>query len=221
VNLILHIPMAPANFILHLFQPHPFPLPFTETLFLMLDPPNQILALSSGSDRLSMEMSAVNLMGCNCINSVYLCKRHGVLKRELNSTCLGSLYVQDFKGATLLCEMDIVPYVETVLQLQDNWYLVYSPRSFTSYIACLNATNSVIFIHCGATRVFISRSCRLQLREHVLISDFSVCMDAIIKHYQWELHQVAFTPEEHALSADWLNVLDREHAGKSTLPSIC
>ena len=46
-------------------------------------------------------------------------------------------------------------------------------------------------------------------------------MDAIIKHYQWELHQVAFTPVEHACSADWLNVLDREHAGKSTLSSIC
>ena len=152
--------MAPANFILHLFQLHPFPLPFTETLFLMLDPPNQILALSSGSDRLSMEMSAVNLMGCNCINSVYLCKRHGILKRELNSPCLGSLYVQDFKGATLLFEMDIVPYIETVLQLQDNWHLVYSRRSLTS---CLNATNSIIFIHCSATRVFVSPSCHLQL----------------------------------------------------------
>ena len=90
----------------------------------MLDPPNQILALSTGSDRLSMEMSAVNLMGCHCINSGYLCKRHRVLKRELDSTCLGSLYVQDFKEATLLCEMDIVPYVETKLQLQDNWYLL-------------------------------------------------------------------------------------------------
>ncbi len=158
MNLILHIPIAPANSILHLFQLHHFPLPFTDTLFLMLDPPNQILALSSGLDRLSMEMSPVNLMGCHRIKSVYLCKQHRVLKRELNSACLGSLYVQDFKGATLLCEMDIGPYVETMLQLQENCYLVYSPRSFTSCIACLNATNSVIFIHCGATRVFVSPS---------------------------------------------------------------
>jgi hypothetical protein len=95
----------------------------------MPDPTNQILALSSGFDRLSMEMSAVNLMGCHHISSVYVCEQHGVLKRELNSTCLGSLYVQDFQGATSLFEMEIVPQVETVLQLQDNWYLVYSPRS--------------------------------------------------------------------------------------------
>jgi len=95
----------------------------------MPDPTNQLLALSSGFDRLSMEMSAVNLMGCHHISSVYVCEQHGVLKRELNSTCLGSLYVQDFQGATSLFEMEIVPQVETVLQLQDNWYLVYSPRS--------------------------------------------------------------------------------------------
>jgi hypothetical protein len=33
--------------------------------------------------------------------------------------------MQDFVGATNLCEIRIVEQVETVLQLQDNWYLVY------------------------------------------------------------------------------------------------
>ncbi len=50
VHLILHIPMVPADFVLHLFQLHPFPLPFTDTHFLMLDPSNQILAISLGVD---------------------------------------------------------------------------------------------------------------------------------------------------------------------------
>ncbi len=213
--------MDPADSILRLFQLHPFPLPFTETHFVMPDPTNQILALSSGPDQLSMEMLAVNFMGCHRINSVYLCEQHGVLKRGLNSTCLGSLYVQDFTGATSLSEMDIVPQVETVLQLQDKWYLVYSPRSFTSYISCLNSTNSEIFIRHSATWIFVSPSCCLQLKEHVLISDFSVRMDAVIKHYQWKLDQVAFTPEEQSRSAEWLSVLEGEHVGKSTLSSIC
>jgi hypothetical protein len=63
------------------------------------------------------------------------------MQRELNSTCLGSLYVQDFPSAMTLCEMQIVEQTETVLQLQDNWYLVYSPAAFTSYIICLNNSN--------------------------------------------------------------------------------
>jgi hypothetical protein len=169
VNLILHIPMAPADSILRLFQLHPFPLPFTELHFLMPNPANQILAISSGIDRLSVEMSVTNLMSCHRINSAYLCERHGVMWQELNSTCLDSLYVQDFPGAMTLCKMWIVEQTETVLQLQDNWYLVYSPAAFT---ICLNNSNSEVFVKTGPNRIYISPSCRMCLKDHVLISDF-------------------------------------------------
>jgi hypothetical protein len=54
VKLLLHVPMAPAESVLRLFQLLPFPLPFTDSHFLMPDPANQILALSSGIDRLCL-----------------------------------------------------------------------------------------------------------------------------------------------------------------------
>jgi hypothetical protein len=108
VKLILHVPMAPADSILRLFQLLPFPFPFTNSHFLMPDPANQILAISAGINRLSVEMSAANLMSCHRINSAYLCERHSVMRRQLNTTCLGSLYIQDFTGAMSLCEMRIV-----------------------------------------------------------------------------------------------------------------
>ncbi len=88
-------------------------------------PAHQILAISANAGRLSVELSAVHLLGCHRVNQVYMCERSRVLKRYLNNTCLGSLYMQDLPGATTLCEMNIVPVVETVLQLQDNWYLVH------------------------------------------------------------------------------------------------
>jgi hypothetical protein len=163
--------MATSDSILRLFQLHPFPLPFTDTHFPMPNPANQILATSSGVDHLSVETSVVNLMGCHCINSTYLCERHGIMRHELNSTCLGSL---DFPGAMLLCEMKKVEQTETVLQLQDNWYLVYLPSTFTSYIICLNNSNSKVFVKTGPNRIFISLSCRMHLKDHVLISDFSL-----------------------------------------------
>jgi len=90
--------MAPTDSILLLFQLHPFPLPFTQTHFLLPDPVNQILAISSSTEPLSVELSAVNLLVCHHINSIYFCKLYGVLKRELNSDCLGLLYMQDFES---------------------------------------------------------------------------------------------------------------------------
>ncbi len=150
VHLILHIPMAPSDSLLQLFQLRPFPLPFTETHMLMPNPAHQILAILANTDCLSVELSAVHLLGCHRVNQVYMCERSGVLKRYLNDTCLGSLYMQDLQGATTLCEMNVVPVAETVLQLQDNCYLVHSPQPMTSQIDCLNSSVSEIFIRSGA-----------------------------------------------------------------------
>jgi hypothetical protein len=90
--LLLHILMAPADSILRLFQLHLFLLPFTKTHFLLPKPANLIFAFSSGMEHLSNKLSMVNLMDCHRINSMHLCEEHGVLKKDLNSTSLGSLY---------------------------------------------------------------------------------------------------------------------------------
>jgi hypothetical protein len=128
--------------------------------------------------------------------------------------------MQDFVGATNLCEMLIVKQVETVLQLQDNWYLVYSPVAFTNYIICLNNPNSEVFMKTGPNRIYISPSCRMHLKDHMLVSDFSLRLDSTIKHYEWDLDEIAFSPEERTLSSCWLEILDSESVGRSTLNSI-
>ncbi len=179
-----------------------------------------ILALSSGNKHLSIELLAVNLLGCHRISSVYLCKRHSILKKELNSTCLGSLYVQDFRGPMTSCKMDILPQAMTVLQLQDNWYLVHSPHQFISYVSCLNTSNSGVFIRPHVNCIFVSPSCCLQLLEHVLISDFAICLDAVINHYKWDLDHIAFSTEDQSCSAKWMAILSDENIGKPTLPSV-
>jgi hypothetical protein len=171
---------------------------------LMPDPINQILAISSTSDCLSIKMSAVNLLSCHRINQVYLCEPNGVLKRILNDTCSVSLYMRDFQGAMTLCEMEIIPKDEMVLQLQVNWYLVHLPQPSTCQINCLNSFVSKIFIKQGAIQIHVSPSCPLQLKPHVLISNFAIQLDAVIKHYKWELEQVFFSPEEQARSEEWL-----------------
>jgi hypothetical protein len=136
------------------------------------------------------------------------------MRRELNSTCLGSLYVQDFPGATHLCQIKIVKQSETVLQLQDNWYL-------TSYIIGLNNSNSEIFIKTGPNRIFISPSCRMRLKVHVLISNFSLHLDSVIKHYEGDLDEIAFSSEERTISSCWLEILGMENVGRNTLNWIC
>ena len=109
---------------------------------------------------------------------------------------------------------------ETVLPLRDNWYLVHSPRQFTGHITCRNFSNSEVFLKPGPNRFYISPSCRLQLADHLIISDVSLKLDNVIKHYEWELDKIAFTDEEEARSTEWLTILNDEKAGRTTLNAI-
>ncbi len=72
----------------------------------------------------------------------------------------------------------------------------------------------------GPNQIFISPSCRMRLKDHVLISDFSLRLDSVIKHYEWDLDEIAISPEEISLSSQWLEILDAESVGRSTLNSI-
>jgi len=104
---------------------------------------------------------------------------------------------------------------ETILPLRDNWYLVHSPHQFTGHITCCNLSNSKVFLKPGRNRFYISPSCRLQLADHLVISDVSLKLDNVIKHYEWELDKITFTDEEEAPSTDWLTVLNNEKAGRT------
>ncbi len=60
----------------------------------------------------------------------------------------------------------------------------------------------------------------MHLKAHVLISDFSLCLDSIIKHYEWDLDKIAFSLEERTISSRWLEILSTENIGRTMLNSI-
>ena len=49
-------------------------------------------------------------MDCHQISNVYVCERHGVLFKNIKSTCLGALFEQDIPVASQLCDLEVVTY---------------------------------------------------------------------------------------------------------------
>ena len=129
INLLLHVPIVPKDSLLTLVKLHPFPLPVTEEYSLLPAIEDRLLALSSTAERLSVEIPSTNLLGCHQINRVYLCEKQGVLNIRMNQSCMGSLYIQDYKQAQKLCPMKIIQPTEVIHRLQDSMYLVYSTET--------------------------------------------------------------------------------------------
>jgi hypothetical protein len=184
--LMLHVPMVPEGSLLRVLRLRPFPIPFSSEYALIPKPLTSLLALSQGTNRLMTTIEHSDLMGCHQVSNVYACERHGVLYKNLTATCLGSLFEQNIPAARQLCKLQLVPYQETILQLQNSWFLVYSPVMFTGYIVCQNGTSSEVHIRRAVNRVFVDATCFLDLKEHRLISEFSLQLETSIKHFAWE-----------------------------------
>jgi hypothetical protein len=72
----------------------------------------------------------------------------------------------------------------------------------------------------GPNLFYVSPSCHLQLADHLVISDVSLKLDNVIKHYEWKLDKITITDEEEACSTEWLTVLNDEKASRTTLNAI-
>jgi hypothetical protein len=186
MQLLLHVPTVPIDSILRLLKLHPFPLPLNKNYSVIPLVQDDLLAISSGFTRYSAQLSSVDLLGCHEINSVYLCERHGVLGKQLNNSCLGALYLQDFELAQELCNLQITPALEIVRQLFDNWFLVFTPFPQTAYVSCRNGTNTETYLKSGITKTYLSPGCKMNLKAHLLQSDHSLHLPDEVVNFQWD-----------------------------------
>ena len=186
MQMLLHVPAVPKDSTLRLLKLHPFPLPLNKNYSVIPMVQDDLLGLSAGFNRYSVQLSSVDLIGCHAVNNIYLCERHGVLGKNLNNSCLGALYLQNHDLAQTICPLHILPSKEVVRQLLNNWFLVYSPHPQTAPIACRNGTQTEFYFKSGITRVFLSPGCKMNLREHLLQSDFSITLPDEIFHFVWD-----------------------------------
>ena len=220
VHLLLHVPMVPTDSLLRLFKLHPFPLPLSGSHVLVPAVKEDILAISSGFKRYSAQFSATDLLGCHMVNNIYLCERHGVLNSNLNSTCLGSLYMQDFDAVKRFCALEIHRTGEIVHQLLNNWYLVYTPSSQTLPISCFNGTQSEKHISKGTSKIYISPGCRAHLEYHLIISDISVKLETDLLHFEWRWDEVSLEGLDSDTISPQLALLEESGLFRPTLSDL-
>jgi len=189
--LLLHVPMTPADSLLRLLRLRPFPIPFSASHSLLPRAPSSLLALSKGKTRLMTTIEYSDLVGCHLIGSVYICDRHGALRKDIKSNCLGALFEQDIPEARKLCDLEVVPRKEAVLQLEGNWFLVYSPKMFTAQKDCHNGTSSESYIKRDVQKVFVDPGCTLFLEDYQLNSEFSLYLDANVRWVRWDKEDIS------------------------------
>ena len=196
IHVLVHVPMVPRHAMFRLFRLYPFPLPLIDDYHLIPMVKNDILAISSVDTRYNVELSIQDLAGCHHVNKIHMCSNFGVMSKRFDTSCLGSLYVQDFERAQTLCKFEVVPVEERIYQLRKNWFMVYSPSAYTAPIRCRNGTMHECHLKRGMERVHISPGCEGTFVNHTVISDFTIRLDSEIITYDWAWEPLEFMPPE-------------------------
>lgn len=187
VHMLLHVPMVAPDSLLRLLKLHSFPLPLSDgSHYLIPDVDNDILAITAGTERYSIQISSSDLLSCSTINKVYQCVSHGVLKKTYTDTCLGSIYHQNLTSVKKICPLKVYPSKELVRQLLNNWFAVFSPEQITIPVECRNGTSRELMIAKGISKFHLSPGCSAQFANHLVTSDLSIREPAEFIEYQWK-----------------------------------
>jgi len=194
-SLILHIPIAPPESVMRLYRLHPFPLPFTNNTFLLPDVRDDLLAISNSNHRFTMQLSSIDLLGCNNMGRTYLCERNGLLYKYPEDTCLGALYHQRYEEAKSICTFHLEPAREYIRQLKDNWYLIYVLEPITIPLSCLNDTFSELHLKAGSSKFQLPAGCIADLPRHRMSSDLSILIPKDYVQFEMDWNPQTFLPD--------------------------
>ena len=170
--------MVPTDALLLLMRYRSFPIPLCQDdlstgIIPRLD--HDVLAISNGKERLSLEVKFSDLMECHQLNSIYLCDQHGVLDQSTRDSCIGALYSQHLDAGLTLCPMEVVRLTEAILQLSGNSFVILNNATgFNGQKDCINGPSSELSLPKGFTTQTLEPSCTLKLTDHVIYADSSV-----------------------------------------------
>ena len=124
-----------------------------------------------------MQLSQIDLMRCHMVNNIYVCEQHSVLNQYLISTCLGSLYTQDFKGIKKFCPLEVHKAGKITHQLTRNWILAHFLVAQTVPITCRNGIILEQYLSKGINKLNISSGFNEHLQTHFVMHNFSLKQD--------------------------------------------
>jgi hypothetical protein len=188
------LPIHTINDILNHFN-NPTPAsPAQEALFLA--PETNLIAIgrNNGNWHRYKILSHADLTACVQKNHIFLCEGHQVLNTDLESSCLGSLYLQSERGIRENCKLERKPLRETVFQLSATDHLIISPYPHTAQIFCKNGTHYPIRIR-TSSRIHLNPGCTLQLFNHTLRSDQSIRIKTEPLLFPWSFNPLILPSE--------------------------
>lgn len=134
VNLFIHIPIIPRENMLYLYQYIPLPI-FTKDISVTIDPDKKYFIASHDLSR-GIELSDRDFNFCKMDSFPKFCPIQ-ILKTDIQFSCLGLLFKQDYEKAIKKCEISLSYAKENIIiYLENNRYAISAQNNETFILSC-------------------------------------------------------------------------------------
>ena len=176
-DIVAHIPIAPTDTILHVFQFSPVPIPVHAKFYGTPTTSMTLLAVNNEEDKFR-GITAATLAGCRKIGNVFMCDKFNSVRRaqQVVSTthddelCLFSLFRRKLDHARDTCKWKIIARPEALVQTNRQSFQLLAQQSHRAITTCWNATHTgEQEIEANAiTKLTLTPGCRAQTDQHVM-----------------------------------------------------
>ena len=185
LNLFLHVPMVHPKNLLQFFQLVPFPIAnsIKNNTSMMPNVKEDLIAV--GAEHQFQLVSQTDLQACQLFGTSYLCSGRHTTRTDLEETCLGAYYLENWKAVNQLCQFDFIPAKEHVFKMSSNKWIISSPTPFSTTIQC-NKVFSTINLK-ALSIVTVPAGCTMHLKTHKIHPGSSISDTVMeVKHFQWK-----------------------------------
>ena len=246
VLIIVHVPCANPSNLLTIYKYVPFPIPVlprqnssqtnihtiqdvfdinaptlthaTEGIHFI--PETDLIAIGqtkNGKHRYILITSS-DLQACTKRSQAYICERHQVTRSDLLGSCIGSLYLQSPNGVFENCNIGRVKLRETVYQISNSNYIIFTPTPINSQITCNNGSYFPIKIK-NTKQIYVPEGCSTELINHTITTDFSIRTDSRSIHFEWDFDPLSL-PNSAQLMIDSKSIDNKLTLIKKNLKAI-
>jgi hypothetical protein len=176
-DIVAHIPIAPTDTILHVFQYNPVPIPVHDKFYGQPITSMTLLAVNNEEDKFR-GITAATLSNCRKVGSVFMCDKFNSVRRaqQVVSTthdeelCLFSLFRRKLDHARDTCKWRIIARPEALVQTNRQSFQLLAQQSHRAITTCWNASHTgEQEIEANAiTKVTLTPGCRAQTEGHVM-----------------------------------------------------
>ena len=181
IQIFVHVPLIDPARRLDLLKFSNAPIPISPSLAFALAPMHEYLAINK--EGLHATLSQTDIAASKQYGEYFFSESAIPLKKQINHTCLGSVYSQNFHNLRSTCPAVFLQTTETLTLVAPNEYVFTTRNPQTIQITCQGKTShtAVQTEH----HMKLTQPCEISTNEHVIRTGYDLSVNGEVKQWPW------------------------------------